>query len=135
MSDSPRPPRSEWYGPPSVADHRLSLPAIQPGPNDPPPLEYATSQPVSLKYRIGWFFAALAMAAGVIAWPFDVAWLTTGSARAGILGFLAALASGVCVFIGELIVAPGPKPSWFRWAAILSLGSILFVAFATVLKR
>jgi hypothetical protein len=134
MADTPKTNRVDWSGPPSAPDHRMTNPVIQPIPSSEP-LDYARPSVGSIKYRVSWVFAVLAMLAGITAWVFDVAWLTSGVSVMGIIGFLAALVSGVCVFIGELIIAPHPGPSWFRYAAWLSLGSVLFVAVVTAIVR
>jgi hypothetical protein len=134
MAEIPPTARVDWSGQPAPADHSQTMPVFQPV-QAPQPLSYSTPVHVSARYRVSWAFAIVAMIAGILAWVFDVAWLTSHVSLMGIVGFLLALASGICVFIGELIVAPDPRPSWFKYAAWLSLSSVLFVAFVTVLTR
>jgi hypothetical protein len=132
MSDPRRPGRSRWD---AFWDNHIAAPMIKSVPAGLEEFPYLPDQPLPLRYKIAWCFAAPAMLAGIAAWTFDVLSMLRQSPAMGILGFLAALVTAILVFIGDLIASPGPKPSWFRYASILAVGSVLFVSFVAAMRR
>ena len=82
-----------------------------------------------------WTFAIAAMLAAIASWAFGVHGVITGSATTGILGFVLAFAAAVLVFVGDQFAEPGKKLKLSFVAGLLSVGSVLFVSFATVVRR
>ena len=130
MSD--RPQQSRWD---SFWDNHIAAPMIKSVPVGLDQRPYLPGEPLPLRYKIAWCLAVPAMLAGIAAWAFDVLSLLRSSPAMGILGFLAALVTAIVVFVGDLIASPGPKPSWFKYASILAVGSVLFVSFVAAMRR